>query len=756
MLDKINWDFPLPRTHTGIPLGNATTGLLVWGEGRQLKITVGRADLWDHRGGMKWSPKQNLKAIRQCLEAGDENGIRAIFKTDTEGLTGQPSRPSIMPVGRIDLRLPEEAVLKNASLQLDNAELEIRYTRSGADCSIFIELSMAEQEFYLRLAQNESFQINTVPADEYLNEYFRSVGIAPPEIIKAENTCGWIQTLPSDPAFGIACRESAGLIHVVNARGESLPELKRALLAALENAVSAGTRNITSFNRRWWSDYWRDVPEVSITNARLEELYYFGLYKFAGLTNPSGIAATLQGPWIEEYRMPPWSSDYHFNINVQMCYWPAFKANRPGHLKPMFDLVWSWREQLRLNAEYFVGIKDGYMLPHAVDDRCVCMGSFWTGTIDHACSAWIAQMMYQYVCQTGDNDFLIEVAFPFMKGAMRVFETMLEQGADGHYSLPVSVSPEYRGAQMNAWGRNASFQLAAIRRLAENLIEAAPAAGAQTEPVWQDILDKLPEYSVFEENGKSRIGLWDGVDLEESHRHHSHLGGICPFDTIDIADPEKHELINNSIFHWYKQGMGLWSGWCIPWASMLNSRLGNGDMAEMLLEIMIKVFMNEGRGTLHDCMFSGLTVMGFKKPLGGEEQSLVEKLSPDRDMIDVMQLDAGMGAVVAVQDMLMHSRRGVNYIFSGVPRGWRDVAFENMPDERGFLVSAALVGNVLQPVRVRSVQGGVFRFANPWGNAVVRIESNGEVRNLQAKILELDIPAGTELVLSVQENATNL
>ncbi|MBN2641200.1 MAG: hypothetical protein JXR78_06085 [Victivallales bacterium] len=750
MLNNINWEFPLPRTHTGIPLGNATTGLLIWGEGRQLKITVGRADLWDHRGGMRWSPKQNLKAIRQCLEAGDEEGIRAIFKTDTEGISGQPSRPSIMPVGRIDLLLSEDAVLNNASLRLDNAELEIRYTRSGTDYSIFIELSMAEQEFYIRLAQNENFQINTVPAYEYLHEYFQSAGIVPPEIIKEENKSGWIQALPVDPAFGIACRENAGLIHVVNTRGENLPELKRTLYAALENAVLAGTQNITSVNLRWWSDYWRDVPEVNIPNAKLRELYYFGLYKFAALTNPSGVAATLQGPWIEEYRLPPWSSDYHFNINVQMCYWPAFKANHPEHLKPMFDMVWSWREQLRRNAEYFVGIKDGYMLPHAVDDRCVCMGSFWTGTIDHACSAWVAQMMYQYVCQTGDKDFLIEVAFPFMKGVMRVFEAMLEQDDDGRYYLPVSVSPEYRGAQMNAWGRNASFQLAAIRRLAENLIEAAPTANAQTEPVWKNILDKLPEYSIFEENDNPRIGLWDGVDLEESHRHHSHLGGICPFDTIDIADPEKYELINNSIFHWYKQGMGQWSGWCIPWASMLNSRLGNGDMAEMLLDIMIKVFMNEGRGTLHDCMFSGLTVAGFKKPLGWKEQTLVEKLSPDRDMIDVMQLDAGMGAVVAVQDMLMHSRRGINYIFSGVPRNWRDVAFENMPDDKGFLVSAALVANVLQPIRVKSIHGGVFRIANPWGDAAVRVKSDGMARNLQVRILELNIPAGTELELSVQ------
>ena len=69
---------------------------------------------------------------------------------------------------------------------------------------------------------------------------------------------------------------------------------------------------------------------------------------------------------------------------------------------------------------------DGYMLPHAVDDQCVCMGGFWTGTIDHACSAWIAQMMYTYYKYTGDAAFLKEICYPFMKGVMRVFEAMLE------------------------------------------------------------------------------------------------------------------------------------------------------------------------------------------------------------------------------------------------------------------------------------------------------------------------------------------
>ena len=38
----LNWQFPLPRTHTGALLGNGVMGLMVWGD-ESLHITVGRA-----------------------------------------------------------------------------------------------------------------------------------------------------------------------------------------------------------------------------------------------------------------------------------------------------------------------------------------------------------------------------------------------------------------------------------------------------------------------------------------------------------------------------------------------------------------------------------------------------------------------------------------------------------------------------------------------------------------------------------------
>ena len=366
-------------------------------------------------------------------------------------------------------------------------------------------------------------------------------------------------------------------------------------------------------------------------------------------------------------------------------------------------MVFSWEHQLRNNARVFLGINDGLMLPHAVDDRCVCMGSFWTGCIDHGCTAWVAQMMVDYVRYTGDDDFLKEKVYPFCKGTMRVYEEMLERDGD-HFRLPVSVSPEYRGSDMDAWGANASFQLACLHRLGEDLVEMSERLGEVPEPIWLEILEKTPKACIG--NDGSRIILWEGTDLEESHRHHSHLAAICPFDTIDIYDEKWIPIVRESLDRWIGKGMGLWSGWCVPWASMIHSRTGNGDMAELLLEMWERVFTNQGRGTLHDCDFAGLTLMGGAK--FGVEQRRRE----------VMQLDAGMGAVVAIQDMLMHTRRGVVHVFPAIPEKWKSCSFSSMPCGYGVTVSAVRENRQTVSVTLTSAKGGCIKLADPWSGEV--------------------------------------
>jgi hypothetical protein len=184
---------------------------------------------------------------------------------------------------------------------------------------------------------------------------------------------GWEQPRPADAPLCVVHRQERGVLWVGLECGRE--KATRTVALGCRQGWAGLRKRVTG----WWRQYWKDVPVVELPNERLQFLYQYGMYKFAGISNPTGVPSGLQGPWIEEYQMPPWSGDYHFNINVQECYWPAYQGNRLAHLRPLFDMVWSWRAQLRENARLFVGIEDGLMLPHAVDDRGTNMGGFWTG-----------------------------------------------------------------------------------------------------------------------------------------------------------------------------------------------------------------------------------------------------------------------------------------------------------------------------------------------------------------------------------------
>ena len=394
------------------------------------------------------------------------------------------------------------------------------------------------------------------------------------------------------------------------------------------------------------------------------------MFKYAIVTNPAGVVPGLQAAWIEDDRLPPWQGDYHFNINIQMCMLPGLKSGKFAHLKKFFEMVLSWKDQLRQNARYFAGIENGYMLPHAVDDRATCMGGFWTGTIDHACSAWVAQMMFDCCEYSGDMDFLRNEVYDFMLGTLAVYKAMMEYDNDGRLSMPVTISPEYRGSAPDAWGRNASFQLAACHQLARNILRAGKMLGLEPDKNALEITEKLPLFTI--EDGE--IALWKGLLLEESHRHHSHLAGIAPFGIIDPFAAEMQEIMAKTLLRWTSKGMGEWTGWCLPWASQIHSHCGNGEMAELMLKIWQDCFTNAGGGSLHDGRYPGFTVFA---QIRGE----------------VMQIDGGMGAVTAIQEQFLHIYDGELRLFNGIGSQVKNISFENMAAPGRMRVSGAIDGN---------------------------------------------------------------
>jgi hypothetical protein len=227
------------------------------------------------------------------------------------------------------------------------------------------------------------------------------------------------------------------------------------------------------------------------------------------------------------------------------------------------------------------------------------------------------------------------------------------------------------------------------------------------------------------------IMLWHGTPLEESHRHHSHLAGLTPFGILDSTDQTWQPIIERSINHWIKQGMGMWSGWCIPWASMIHTRMDHADAAELLLEIWDRVYTNEGHGTLHDVHFPGFSLIGASRSRGGKE---------------IMQIEAGMSATAAILEMLLHTRRGIHYLFTGAPSSWSDASFSNIRTEGGFLVSASRSAGQTREVQVVAEKGGTFRLANPW-TGEVNLTRGDNKEMISGPILKIETQPGEVITL---------
>jgi len=731
---RLDFPFPAAAVHDGIPLSNGTFGALIWGEGRRLKLTVNRADYWDHRGGLEFSGEATYENLRRWLHEGNEAKLREVFEGHSTGDAGAPPCPTRLPMGRVDLLLPLDWSVAAGGLHLSTGEADLELEGYRDHARLRASLLRDTPVLCLRATglDGEGVKIQSLPPDApEVVERFRRYGMPRAEVFDLDEFGGWVQECPGEPALCVGWLRhvsASGLtLFVTSVYGPTPTEARREALRTLEAVRSVGYTPATLRGFSGWRRWWEQAPTVELPDPALSLLYHLGMYKLGGLSVPGSPAATLQGPWVEEQRMPPWSGDYHFNVNVQECYWPCYAGNHLECLDPLVSMLRSWEPRLRENARLFAGVEDGLQLPHSTDDRGTAMSGFWTGFVDHGCTGWTAQLLWQRYRYTLDQSFLRDIAYPFLRGAMRVYEAMLED--DGRaYSLPVGVSPEYGAAGVAAWGRNSSFQLAVILFLCRALCQASTELGIDDEARarWSDIEARLPLGAVGE---GPELLLWEGQPLLESHRHHSHLAAIFPFDVLDHRQSgSERALVQNSMRRLTRMGMGQWTGWCLPWAAILYARLGNGAMSALLLDTFRRVFMTPGHASTHDARFGGLTTMDSRP--------------------DVMQVEAAAGAAAAVMEMLLHTSGGVLRIFPAIPPTWTDASFTGIRAEGAFLVDAELKAGRINGVRIRGEAGGLLRLQNPWGEGPVAIKRNGGApEHARGRLLEVRTAAGETLEL---------
>ena len=657
----VEWEFPREGgCHEGLAFSDGVTGILVWGGGGTINLTVGRADLWDHRGGYPWLPSQSYTNIVALVQAGRKDELLGLFKKETP--KGEPRNPYMLPLGRVEVKLQGGAELLRGELDPFTGLGKLFLSDGKA-----IELAMSKQSrlFAMRFAKGLGYSASTLPAFEAprVKKELEPLGFKKPVCFTVPahggESGGFRWTLPADDSVALVWQKRTGQLCLNTGRGAKVVSDFRDFSRIAEESVG------------YWKAFWEKSARVKVPDPVVQRIFDYGMYRFGAMTDPDGVPAGLQGPWLEDDKLVPWNGDYHFNINVQQCYSPAYRGGHFAHLKPLFKMILGWRPRLRDNAKKFAGIDDGYVLPHSVDDRGVCIGGFWTGTIDHASTAWMASFMFRYVMYARDLAFLKSDAYDFMKGAMNVYRAMMEE-RDGRLSFPLAPSPEWGGANpKGSVGRDPSFQLAACHRLAKDLIAAAEMLGEKPDSMWLDVEKRLPAYTADE----SGFLLFEGQPFVESHRHHSHMAGLYPFDTIDLGKAAARKAANATYDTWVMKGTGLWSGWSVPWASILHTHFGHADAAADKLRAWDRYYTNSGHGSCYDTQIPGFSVL-----IGS----------------DIMQMDGQCAAVTAVMEMMAHEVNGKVEFFRGCPESWKEVSFENIRLSDGTSVSGSRINGVVK------------------------------------------------------------
>ena len=659
----VEWDFPRTEScHEGLAFSDGVTGVLVWGGGDTVNLTVGRADLWDHRGGYPWTAAQNYTNIVALVQAGKKDDLLSLFRKETP--KGEPRNPYMLPLGRVVLKLKGGATLSRG--ELDPFTGLGRLLLSDGK-SIELAMSKKSRVFAMRFPEGVAYELKSVPSTDFpvYEQSLKPIGFEKAVVIdgKVPNCGGFRWKLPADEPAWLTWGRKGRECAIMTGRGDKVL------------AEGGGRFDVVKAESvAQWKDFWAKGARVHVPDPVIQRIFDYGMYRFGAMTDPDGVPAGLQGPWLEDDKLVPWNGDYHFNINVQECYSPAYRGGHFDHLMPLFRMVLSWRPLLRENAKKFVGIDNGYVLPHSVDDRGVCIGGFWTGTIDHASTAWVAAMMMRYVRYSGDVAFLKSDAYDFMKGAMNVYRRMMED-KDGRLSIPVGPSPEWGDDDVRkAVGRDPSFQLAAAHRLARDLVEAARLLGETPDPMWLDVEKRLPAFTA----GEDGIRLFEGQSLTETHRHHSHMAGLYPFDTIDVAANAR--AVHMTYYNWQLRGTGMWTGWCVPWAAILNLHVGYDRAAVELLRCWDAYYCDDGHGSHHNAVHMGFT--GWNYGIG------------------IMQMDGQCAAATAVMELMAHEVNGKVEFFKGCPPSWKEVSFENLALSDGTRVNGRRVNGkiTIEPV----------------------------------------------------------
>ena len=674
----------------GLPVGNGRLAAMIFGAEEDV-IALNHEWLW--RGKNRF--RENKPAGVQCLEEVRELLQKGSFLEATElanryfagegGVSGKPGRvDAYQPAGNVIFKLDEENRFSKRMLDIEKGICTVvrEQAKNQIELTSFADVIhqhivcrwQAEQRFsgtllFCRAEDSEAeTKLHLSKKQMVFDCKFRD-GIAY-KAVTAIHTDGCVSVENGK----IHVQDAVSLVLEINIATEvsgieeELQKYPVCIETDFDSRQKAHMRKFSAIMGRFSLSI--EGTESSLpTDERIQRLkagerddrlmllyFDYGRYLLVSSSICGQLPANLQGKWNEEIN-PPWQSDYHFDINLQMNYWMAEAVNMPECAETLLDFTDRFLPHARKAAKELYGC-NGICFPLQTDawGRSTPESYGWAAWIGAA--PWIAQHYWKHYIYNGNTAFLKERAYPFFKETVRFYEDYLVLDANGIYQIMPSQSPENRFAGTGDFPVSIGISSAMDVQLAYDClgyaIKASEILGVDPEQreVWKKIRKHLPPFSIGKDG---RLLEWEKEreEIEPGHRHVSHLYGLYPSDLFNPEERKpQYEAAEKSLEYRLSCGGGH-TGWSRAWVACLYARLGKGEQLYEHIAELMKEFATVSLLDLH----------------------------PPR----IFQIDGNLGAVAAVIEGIAQFWAGRLHLLRALPPGWENGSVKGLKTPGGHL-----------------------------------------------------------------------
>jgi alpha-L-fucosidase 2 len=722
-----------------LPIGNGTLGAMIFGGVSHERLQLNEHSLWSGHPEVLDSPKtlDGLRKVRQLLFDGKYSEAQAAATADMMVHT-RATPASYQTLGDLLLDFSHGDTVEDyrRSLDLDSAVARVeyrvdgvRYTReilaSHPDQAIVLRLTADKPgalAFRLRLSREENASVITyaAPGRAILSGRARNEGVNFTAQLDLRTEGGSVKPSSDGLAVEGATTATVWLVAATDYRAQDPDDTCHTLAEAVATRTwqAALDRHVAE-HRRLFRRVALDLGGKDLSHLPTDErlaavqaggddpqllatYFQFGRYLLMSSSRPGTLPANLQGLWAQGLN-PPWSADYHVNINIQMNYWPAETTNLSECHLPLFDFVDMLREPGRRTAKVAYDCR-GFVVHYTTTPwgQLALTGNtqygLWQGG-----GGWLARHYWEHFLFTGDRAFLRDRAWPIMKEAAEFYlDFLVEHPKTGKLCAGPAASPENRYKTPDGKTVDVDIAPAMMQEIVGDLFESLLKAG--------ELLTVEPEFRAKVEAAKARlaplkIGSFGQIqewseDFEEAdpgHRHMSQLYAMHPASQITTrGTPELAAAARKTIERRLAHGGGH-TGWSRAWIVNFWARLEDGDTAhENILALLRK-------STLPNLF----------------------------DTHPPFQIDGNFGGTAGIAELLLQSHAGEFAILPALPKAWPDGHVRGLRARGGLEVEIVWrAGKPVSAVLTSSLNGS-HRLRPPRGSHVVDVRAGANVLRIE-------------------------